>query len=495
MILHFNLKSILENNGVNNNLDYKNKYENLYLAVKKAILNGTLKPETRLPPSRVLAVDLNISRSTVLKAFDLLILENYIKSIKGSGYYVLMFNNSENPLNRSSNTLTGKYPSISNIGNAFKKNIHLINSSYGKSIAFRPGLPPLDIFPINKWKNILNDYWSTVRPSELSYSESIGLECLRENIADYLKIYRNIDCNSNQIVITSGSLHSLFLLANVLIDKNDEVVMENPTYPNAYSLFKSFKANIKHTSIDDEGLVIKNILCESPKFIYTTPSNQYPLGVKMSLNRRNELLAWASLKNTFIIEDDYNHEISNWEQPISSIYSLDNQERVIYLGTFNKLLHPSIRLGYMIVPNYLLDAISAFYAQSSRFISPALQKAMSVFIEKDYLNKHLRNVIQISKERKSVFINEFNRLFENDMNLIDNNTGLHLIANFVKKMSDIQLSQHLSKDNITAHPLSKYYIDDTNKNGLVLGYSSVSTKSIKDNLEKMKRNIDQFKKA
>tara|TARA_R110002051_G_scaffold122355_3_gene195453 strand:- start:145 stop:594 length:450 start_codon:yes stop_codon:yes gene_type:complete len=149
----------------------------------------------------------------------------------------------------------------------------------------------------------------------------------------------------------------------------------------------------------------------------------------------------------------------------------------------------------MIVPNYLLDAISAFYAQSSRFISPALQKAMSVFIEKDYLNKHLRNVIQISKERKSVFINEFNRLFENDMNLIDNNTGLHLIANFVKKMSDIQLSQHLSKDNITAHPLSKYYIDDTNKNGLVLGYSSVSTKSIKDNLEKMKRNIDQFKKA
>ena len=492
--MHFNVKSILESNGFGSKEDYQNIYLNLYNSLKKAIVNRSLEEGVKLPPSRVLSKDLNISRSTVLKAYDLLVLEKYVKSIKGSGYYILPSKSKKIYYKLGSTNMKGKYPSISKRGKAFKKNIYVINKESNKGIAFRPGLPPLDIFPVQQWKKLINQYWRSIKSSELSYSNTIGLQSLRENISNYLKLYRNINCNADQIVITTGSLHSLYLISNVLIDKNDEVIIENPTYPHAYGLFDSLKAKICAVNVDSEGIIVNKIKCKKPKLIYTTPSNQYPLGIKMSMNRRLELLKWASKKNTFIIEDDYDHEFSNWEKPLASMYSLDQQERVIYLGTFNKLLHPSIRLGYMIVPYYLLDTIIALCEQSSRFVSRSIQKTMSSFIEKDYLNKHLRNVIEVSIERKDVFINYFAKNLGNQLLLDSTNTGLHLIAKISQNFRDIDLAKQLNKDNIIAHPLSKYYLYKEGKNGLVMGYSSVNTKLIKDNLLKMGKSLDQFAK-
>ena len=489
--MHFNIKSILKNNGFDSKEDYENIYINLYSSLKKAFVNRSLEGNVQLPPSRILAKDLNVSRSTVLKAYDLLVLEKYIKSIKGSGYYVLPLKDKKIKYRIHTEMKKGKYPTISKRGRAFKKNIHLINKESNKGIAFRPGLPPLDIFPVQQWKSLADQYWRSIKSSELSYSNTIGIQSLRENISNYLKLYRNINCHSDQIVITTGSLHSLYLIANALIDKNDEVIVENPTYPHAYGLFDSLKAKICAVDVDNEGISVNKIKCKKPKFIYTTPSNQYPLGIKMSLKRRLELLKWSSKKNTFIIEDDYDHEFSNWEKPLASVYSLDQQERVIYLGTFNKLLHPSIRLGYMIVPYYLLDTITALQEQSSRFVSRSIQKTMSAFIEKDYLNKHLRNVIEASIERKEQFVNSFNTL-ENNLSLDSTNTGLHLIGNIKSNFRDVDISKHLNKENIITHPLSKYFINRTDKNGLVMGYSSVSNKLIKDNLIKMSKSLENF---
>ena len=490
--MHFNIKSILNSYGFGNKNDYQNIYINLYDSIKKAIINRTLDEDIKLPPSRVLAQDLEISRSTVIKAYDLLVLEKYVKSIPGSGYYIASTKNKKIHNHFNTQIVKGKYPSISKRGNAFRKNIQLINKRSEKGIAFRPGLPPLDIFPITQWKNLANDYWKTVRSSELSYSKTIGLESLRQNISNYLKIYRNIDCDANQIIITTGSLHSLSLISDALIDKKDEVVMENPTYPHAYHLFDSLKAKICSTNIDDEGIVIENIKCKTPKLIYTTPSNQYPTGIKMSIKRRLELLKWASNKNTIIIEDDYDHEFSNWEKPISSIFSLDKQERVVYLGTFNKLLHPSIRIGYMIVPHYLLDTITALYEQSCRFVSPPLQKTLSAFIEKDYLNKHLRHVIEVSIERKTLFFDCFNIYFNNEISIDSNNTGLHIIGSLKEDIDDKKLTDFLRKSGIIAHPYSDYFSGGNKKNGLVMGYSSVNNKLIKETIVKMKKEYQNF---
>ncbi len=495
-VLHFNIQSILDSHGFGNKNDYQNIYINLYNSLKEAIIDKTLQEGLKLPPTRVLANDIKISRSTVIKAYELLVLDNYVKCINGSGYYVSSSKNTKIHFNLKSVNSFKHYPTISKKGNAFQKNIHLINNTQSSSeIAFKPGLPPLDIFPTNIWRNLSNSYWGGIKSSELSYSKSIGLQCLRENISNYLKIYRNITCNASEIIITTGSLHSLYLIGNALIDKGDKVLTENMTYPHAYRLFKSLQAKVSQIDLNNTELAFGNFKNNLAKFIYTIPSNQNFLGNKLSMPKRLELLQWASINGALIIEDDYEQEFSNWNKPLAAIYSLDRQDRVIYLGTFNKLLHPSIRLGYMIVPNYLQNTILNIIEQSSRFVSPELQKVMSMFIEKDYLNKHIRNIVAIAQERKELFMEHFISNFGDEIVLDSSSTGLNILGKFKNSnVSDQDVSAYLKQKGIITNPLSKYYISKPLENGLVMGYSCVNNKLIKQSISKMKNEYSNFLK-
>ena len=494
--MHFNIKSILDSHGFGNKNDYQNIYINLYSSLKEAIINKTLQEGFKLPPTRVLANDIEISRSTVIKAYELLVLENYVKSVIGSGYYVNSPKNINTHFDLNSRKRDKGYPSLSKKGNAFQKNVHLINNTQSNSeIAFKPGLPPLDIFPTNIWKNLSNSYWRGIKSSQLSYSKANGLQCLRENVSNYLKIYRNITCDASQIIITTGSLHSLYLIANTLINKGDRVLMENVTYPHAYRMIKSLQGKISQIDLNDFEDSIDNLKVNNAKFFYTIPSNQNYLGNNMSLNKRMNLLQWASNNAALIIEDDYEQEFSNWKTPVASIYSLDNEERVIYLGTFNKLLFPSIRLGYMIVPNYLQNAVLNLIEQSSRFVSTELQKVMSMFIEKDYLNKHIRNVISVSKERKEIFMEHFNLNFGNEIVLDHNSTGLNILGRFNNNdLNDEHVSEYLKQKGIVTNPLSKYYINKPKERGLVMGYSCVNNKLIKETIRKMANEYYNYSK-
>jgi len=213
----------------------------------------------------------------------------------------------------------------------------------------------------------------------------------------------------------------------------------------------------------------------------------------MSLERRIEILKWASKKNTLIIEDDYNHEFSNWQNPISAIRSIDNQDRVVYLGTFNKLLHPSVRLGYMIVPKYLIDTVISLYEQSSRFVSPSQQQVLSDFIEKDFLNKHLRRLIEVSIERKKIFVDTFNSYFDSEISLDSLNPGMHITGFLLNSIDDKKLAKLLRSKDIIAHPLSNYYLGTKPQNGLVMGYCSVNNKTIKETIIKMKGAYDDYR--
>jgi GntR family transcriptional regulator/MocR family aminotransferase len=466
--LHYNIRNII---SINKGYPLYKFYFN---EIKKSILNGRVSENQILPPTRVLSKDLSISRTTALKVYDLLLFEGLISSKKGSGYYVTYKKNIYVKKDQKKYNL---YPSLSKKSKLFKKNRYLSTDNFSRtSVAFRPGLPPLDIFPVNKWKNISNKYWRLSKPTDLSYAPAEGLEELRIKISNYLKIYRNIRCDYNQIIITSGSLHSLYLISNSILDNGDKIGMENPTFPRAFNLFKCLKAKIIPCDIDKEGIVLNN-LNTKVKFIYTTPSNQYPLGVRMSLNRRKEILKWISNNNSLIIEDDYDHEFSNFKNPIPSLYSLDNEDRIIYLGTFNKLLHPSLRIGYMIAPKFMLESIKSIYEQSSRFVPSSTQEIMSTFIEKDYLNKHIRNVIEVASKRKELFISNTKETLL--INKKEHN-GLHLIAKFKNKKNDLKIFKSLLKSNVVAYPLSNYYITKNKKNGLVMGYSSVNSKVLNE---------------
>jgi GntR family transcriptional regulator/MocR family aminotransferase len=466
--LHYNIRNIISINK-----EYP-LYKFYFSEIKQSILNGRISENQILPPTRVLSKDLSISRTTALKVYDLLLFEGLISSKKGSGYYVTYKKNTYVKKDQKKYNL---YPSLSKKSKLFKKNRYLSTDNFSKtSVAFRPGLPPLDIFPVNLWKNISNKYWRLSKPTDLSYAPAEGLEELRIKISNYLKIYRNIRCDYNQIIITSGSLHSLYLISNSILDNGDKIGMENPTFPRAFNLFKCLKAKIIPCDIDKEGIVLNNLNTEV-KFIYTTPSNQYPLGIRMSLNRRKEILKWISNNNSLVIEDDYDHEFSNFKNPIPSLYSLDNEDRIIYLGTFNKLLHPSLRIGYMIAPKFMLESIKSIYEQSSRFVPSSTQEIMSTFIEKDYLNKHIRNVIEVASKRKELFISNTKETLL--INKKDHN-GLHLIAKFKNKKNDLITFKSLLKSNVVAYPLSNYYITKNKKNGLVMGYSSVNSKVLNE---------------
>lgn len=483
--MHFNIKSVLANTTY---WYQKNTpiYKRLYFSLKHLIIKNAIPYKTKLPPTRLIAKDLSISRSTVVKAFDLLCFDRFIVAKKGSGYFVSYWSKSDN--NQVQNLFKSNYPPISKRAKRFQKYQYISTDNFSKeNVAFRPGLPPLDIFPVKKWKAISNLYWQGVTSTHLSYAPAEGIGYLRKSIANYLKIYRHIECDYRQIIITSGSLHSLYLLANVLIDKGDEIVMENPTFPRAYNLFKSVRANIISCSIDSEGLNIGEVLSKKIKLIYTTPSSQYPLGIRMSVNRRTELLEFASKRNSLIIEDDYDHEFSNWKNPIPSLFSLDVENRVVYLGTFNKLLHPALRVGYMIAPPYLINPIKAIYEQSNRFIPISTQTILHRFMEKNLLNLHIRNVLNTVAERRALFL----KMTKNSLEVSKNNEGLHLIGKLKYPIKDVEAYQLLLKHNVVAYPLSNYYFTKEKKEGLVLGFSSVYKKMIIEKTKVMNKVLGE----
>ncbi|SFZ95123.1 GntR family transcriptional regulator / MocR family aminotransferase [Flaviramulus basaltis] len=470
-----------------------NKYIVLYRAIKQCILNIELPHNWLLPSTRILSQELDLSRTTVIKAYELLLLEKLVISKTGSGNRI----NFEGTINSKKNNLkqlttnNNLYPDISQRGQSYLKNTVLLNRLPNDNIAFRPGLPPLDTFPVNQWKKLLNTYWRHIKSSGLSYSQSTGQKELKKSISNYLNISRNVKCDPEQIVIVSGSLQSLYLIASTIINSGDAVVLENPLFPNVHSVFKSSEAKLIPIDLDDEGISIKvlnSIKKDKPKLIHTTPSNHYPLGVKMSLKRRQEILQWASENKALIIENDYENEIANSTSSIPTIYSLDTEDRTIYMGTFNRLLHPSIRLGYMIVPKYLTSAVEALQEHSHRFVSPSIQIVMNQFIEKNYLYQHIKNCIEVAKERHDLFISEFEALSKNMYIQKKPFSSFHLIAYFKTPVSveyEKEVIRKLNEHNITTFSLSKCYIGKPKQQGLIIGYSSVRPTILKRKIKKM----------
>lgn len=472
--MYYNLKLIIVTSEYWDSKEDLPLYMRIYYIIKDAITKRVIPENIKIPSSRILANDLKVSRSTIMKAYEMLLLEKYIVSKIGSGCTTANTVYESKILKKPTN-YSAIYPAISKKGISFQKNKPILTDSFSmKNIAFRPGLPPLDLFPVEKWSALSKTYWKECTPSILSNNPTEGLESLRHSIAEYLKLNRNIDCDYKQIFIVQGTIHSLYLIGNVLLDKYDKIVMENPTYPRAYKLFKSLKASIIPCSIDSEGININSIHDKNVKLIITTPSNQFPLSIKMSLSRRLELLDWASKQNSLIVESDHDHEFCNLVNPISSIFSLDQESRVIYQGTFNKLLHPSLGISYIIVPKYLINPMKAISDQSIRFISPSNQEIMHQFIKKDYLNQHIRNVMKIAAERRSLFIKQTHNSLEIDESF----QGLHLIGKVKSGISDKIAFELLIKADVAAYPLSNYYITKEKKEGLVIGYSSVNTKVI-----------------
>lgn len=466
----------------------KSKYFLLYEAIKGAILTADLPTEHTLTPSRELAIMIDVSRSTVLKAYELLSLEGYITALQGSGYMI-------NPIHASANEELPEidhaveYPAMSSVAHAFMQNVDTLNTTDDKSVGFRPGLPPLDIFPVNQWKNLSNSYWRYVKSSALTYTPSSGNEQLKKSIAAYLNLSRGIKCKSSQIMIVAGSLQSLYLLGSVIIDPGDTVITENPTFPNVKSIFNSLRSQMLGVPIDAQGIQVSEMDSarhRAAKLVHLTPSNHYPMGVSMSMERRLEVLNWANRNHAFIIENEYEHEVNNYSDSLPSLFSLDQESRTIFLGTFNRLLHPSIRVGYMVLPPYLIDAVEALLKHSHRFVTPSIQVVLNQFIEKKFIYSHIKKVVEVADQRKQHFITAYNELFGERMPLLTTGIrSLHLLAKVPDELHDREIRRRLEQAHILVHALSKCTLGGLELNGIIFGYSSVRPQTASRKLDRM----------
>ncbi|MFA9213475.1 MAG: PLP-dependent aminotransferase family protein [Candidatus Methylacidiphilales bacterium] len=487
--------SILLNKIVNNYnvqvlnskvIDNDKLYLKIYKLLKQMIISMEIPEEITLPTSRSLAQALKVSRSTILRVYDFLILDGLIFSMPSSGYTI---KKKDYIQTIAPNFKEQEFENLSEIGKSFLKNNQHIISNSDENLAFSPGLPPLDIFPVSQWKNLSNMYWKEIKFSNLSYSPSSGIEKLKINIANYLNLIRNLKCDSSQVIITSGSLQSLYLLGCVLLNPGEKIFLENPTFPNVKSIFTGLMADIIGVSIDEQGISIDymNELKIKSKLIHITPSCHYPIGVKMTLERRLQLLEYAQINNSIIIENDYEHELNNWNKPLPSIFSLDKNQRTVFLGTFNRLLHPSLRIGYMVVPEKLKLPIELLLKHSHRFVAPSIQVVLNQFIEKKYLFEHISNVVKTTENRKQFFENKFIEIFkDSDLFLEKNETlSLQLLVKLKNGILDNDIVSVLGKNNISVHSYNKCFIEKSEQQGIILGHSSIPKPTIRNKLNQM----------
>ncbi len=464
------------------------KYQHLYNALKEAIVNDRLPDKCTLPPTRALSEVLGVSRGTVVKAYELLKLEGYLEAQVGSAHLVKQPEFPEvghRPVGPSPH----KHAALSEAGRSFDGSAARLNSIDDEGVAFRPGVPPLDLFPIGHWKRLQNEYWQSVRASDLTYHSGSGLTPLRQTIAGYLQLRRNMHCNYRQIFVVGGSLQSLYLIGNLLAGPGDSVFVEDPTFPNVHSVFKGLRTRTSGIRLNAEGIDIdelRNTIDHKSKLVHVTPACHYPFGIRMSDRRKLELPELANDRGLYLIENDYEHEVHYPQHNGRSLFSMDDQDRTFYVSTFNRTLHPSIRVGFVVVPRHLIGAFEAMIMHGHRSISPVLQTVFRGFFERTFLHDHLNNVAKQSAHRHGLFMGRLRRDLALHVSPLNQPApSLHIAATLSRKKSDVAVTKTLKEQGIIAHPLSKCYVDTPRQQGLIFGYSCIRPQNLNGQLDRL----------
>lgn len=471
-------------------------YKQLYELLRNSILDGKIQPGKRLPGTRSLAAELNISRNTVAIAFDQLRIEGYITGKTGSGYFV-----SEIP---------DKKPLPVGISNEklhpAKEFVKLKKYSSGRLrenyrsdeiIPFQNGIPALNYFPIRTWLKIINQTASYISDSLLGYSDAAGFRPLREAIASYLKTYRAVNCTAEQVLIVNGSQQGLDLIGRILLKKGSKVWLEDPGYLGIRDSMISAGASIHPCPLDDEGIDINFSWKHNPKpdLIYTTPSHQFPIGITMSVARRMQLLNFAIKNKCWIIEDDYDSEFRYVGNPLPSLQGMDQSKSVLYLGTFSKVLVPGLRLGYLVLPDSrMLNTFASMKYIMDRQ-SPILEQiVLAKYIEDGHFTKHIRKMRMLYKSRQEYLISEINKNMDGLISVNSSPSGMHIIAWLPQKLSDKKVFEAARKLNLILNPLSGYTLKYFKAPGSIIGYTGFNEVEIKEGLNKFKRILSDFLK-
>lgn len=473
-------------------------YRQLYDWFRKAIIEGTLRPGQRVPSTRGLAVELRISRIPVVNAYAQLLTEGYFETFVGAGTCVA----------RSIPDDAGSFPAVG----ARKRPAEKAQSSgprplsrRGTSLsqvsaqtwldnlgAFRVSLPALDQFPLSIWSKLVARHCRRPPRGIMAYGDAMGYLPFRQAIAEYLGAVRGVRCEPSQILVTTGSQQALLLCAQVLLDSNDRMLMEEPGYPGARQAFMTAGVRLTPVRLDSEGMNIEEIPRrerDRARAVYVTPSHQYPMGMTMGATRRMLLLAWAARAGAWIIEDDYDSEYRFGSRPIASLQGLDTDGRVIYVGTFSKVMFPALRLGYAVVPADLVSAFSAARDSADVFSSTLYQAAMTEFIREGHFARHIRRMRMLYMERRRALVDAIQADMGDMLEVIGAEAGMHLVALLPRGADDVAVSKKAAQRGVSVIPLSSCYAKPPPRGGLILGYGGTNLHQIRDGAAKLKLSL------
>ena len=464
-------------------------YLQLYRELREAIETGRFRSDTRVPSSRSLALDLGLSRKTVVEAFEQLAAEGYLEAKVGSGTYVSRALPQEirKPQVRSRKASNGGVPARTTSGRG--REIAGISPFFPavKAKPFRHGLPALDAFPLKLWTQLAGKRLRSLPRDLLGYGDPKGYRPLRDAIASYLGTARAVRCEPEQVVIVAGSQQAIYLAALVLLDQNDCAWIEDPGYLGARGALQIAGARLIPVPVDEQGLRVSAgvKLHQNARLVYVTPSNQYPLTVTMSLSRRLELLEWAQASGAWIIEDDYDSEFRYNSRPVASLQGLDRYGRVIYLGTFSKLLAPTLRIGYFVLPPELVDVFSAASSLITRH-PPALEQiVLTDFIEQGHLARHIRRMRTIYMERQADFVEAARRELAGLLEITTPEAGTHLVGWLPRRIDDQIAVKKAAEQGVEARAFSNYCLEVSARGGLVLGYGAFTKNQIRAGMQKL----------
>jgi GntR family transcriptional regulator/MocR family aminotransferase len=456
----------------------------LYSELRAAILDGRLKPGSRLPSTRNLSKQYDLARGTAAAAFESLASEGYIEAVVGSGTFVSSRLPDEStpapPADVTAPTPASR-ADLSVRGREAVRGVRLLPGSHSLGRAFRSYEPAIDLFPVELWSRVAGRVLRRAPRSLYGQGDAKGYLPLRKAIAEYIGAARGVRCDAAQVIITSGAQQGLDLICRMLLDPGDAVWMEDPGYPGANFALRAAGARITPVPVDREGLIVREgrLLEPHAKLAYVTPANQFPLGVALSPQRRCELLEWAASANAWIVEDEYDAEYRYCGKPLPSLQSLDRSGCVIYVGTFTKMLFNSLRLGFLVLPERLVDAFAAARSFLDRHPPTLEQAVLSEFILDGHFGHHVRRMRQTYGRRIGTLCEAARERLGGIMDVVRAESGMRTVAWIRNGESDFEVAGRARSAGLEVAAVSEFTVRHAHPAALILGFAGCASAELK----------------
>ena len=464
-------------------------YRQVYRQVRDEILSGRLPAGSKLPPTRRLAAEHDVARITITQAYDQLQAEGYVTARPGSGTFV-----SKSLPGKERSRAQAFAPSLSNWGQRILQqegtvrrggspreragDRDFIDFSFGRSFPH--------IFPYDVWRRLLARYLSTDDAMLSRYGSAAGFMPLRQAIADYVRRLRGVRCEVEQVVVVNGAQQALDILARLLLNQGDTVLVETPGYTDAFTLFRVNGARLLALPVDEDGFPVSALPTDvSARLVFVTPANQFPRGGAMPLPRRLALLQWARAHNAFILEDDYDGALRYEDRPLAALQGVDENGHVIYLGSFSKVLFPALRLGYVVLPQTLLTP----YLRAKSIVdrgSPTLtQAAVADFITEGHFERHLRRLREVYGRRRAVLITALHALLPCKVRFSDEPAGLHVMLYLPARYDEARIVEQAAAAGVGVYPGAGYHLEPDPPPSILLGFSGLSADEIEEGVRRL----------